>query len=94
MDLNFDYGDYPFDGTQLCTDEDQGVFFPEEYTDPLIVNKAKSICNQCPLVASCLEYALQTPWLDGIWGATTPRQRSRIRGQRLRENRRRLVRNG
>jgi WhiB family redox-sensing transcriptional regulator len=89
MDLNFEYDFYPFNGTQLCASEAQEVFFPEEYTDPEIVNRAKQICNQCPLVAECLEYALKTPWLDGIWGATTPRQRSRIRSQRLRLVRRR-----
>ena len=74
--------DYPFDGTQLCNESNSELFFPEEYTNPAILQEAKAICNSCPLVANCLEYAIDIPSLEGIWGATTPRQRSRIRGQR------------
>jgi WhiB family redox-sensing transcriptional regulator len=81
---NFEYGDYPFDGTQLCNDSNSEVFFPEEYTDPAVVNAAKQICSACPLINQCLAYAIQTPWLEGIWGGTTPRQRSRMRSRRVR----------
>jgi WhiB family redox-sensing transcriptional regulator len=82
MELNFEYEAYPFNGTQLCNETNTELFFPKEYTDPLKLQAARDLCNSCPLVVSCLEYAIQTPWLDGIWAATTPRQRSRIRSQR------------
>lgn len=82
MELNFEYKDYPFDGTQLCNESNSDLFFPEEYLDPKKLMAARELCNSCPLVSACLEYAVSTPWLDGIWAATTPRQRSRIRSQR------------
>jgi WhiB family redox-sensing transcriptional regulator len=82
MVLNFEYGDYPFNGEQLCNESNSDLFFPEEYIDPTKLSEARSICNSCTLVADCLEYALQTPWLEGIWAGTTPRQRTRIRSQR------------
>ncbi len=40
---------------------------------------AKQVCQTCPVVDECLDYALRTNFpksLDyGIWGGTTPRQR-------------------
>jgi WhiB family redox-sensing transcriptional regulator len=82
MELNFEYEDYPFNGTQLCNESNSELFFPEEYIDQGKLIAARDICNACPLVADCLQYAISTPWLDGIWAGTTPRQRSRIRSQR------------
>ena len=69
----------PFNGTQLCVGEDPETFFPEAYTDLVAVAKAKSICGDCWIKDSCLEYAMQDPKLDGIWGATTPHDRKRLR---------------
>lgn len=73
---------YPYDGRQLCAKEDPEVFFPEDYNDRLAVNVAKDICRACPLQISCAEYAIPQPYLDGVWGATTPRERSRLRAKR------------
>ena len=48
---------------------------------------AKRICAACPVRAKCLEYALSgaDTWrgiTTGIWGGTTPRERSRLRQAR------------
>jgi len=67
--------DYPYDGRQLCKKEDPELFFPETYSLLSQVNVAKAICNKCPLIAECRDYALANPDLDGIWGGTTPRER-------------------
>lgn len=75
---------YPYDGRQLCKTEDPELFFPEDYNIRTKVDAVKNICRQCPLLNACLEYALSEPSLDGIWGATTPRERQRIRSQRRR----------
>ena len=77
MDLH-----YPYDGRQLCKKEDPELFFPEDYTARAKVNAAKAICNQCPLISDCLDYAISNADLDGIWGATTPRERQRLRSHR------------
>ena len=69
----------PFNGTQLCSDYDADIFFPEYYSDLKAVAKAKEICGDCWMQKQCLEYAMQDPRLDGIWGATTPLDRKRLR---------------
>jgi WhiB family redox-sensing transcriptional regulator len=60
-----------------CRDVDPNMFFPDtgELSGP-----ALAICRTCPVVDACLGYALDCPEpLTGIWGATTQRQRTRIR---------------
>jgi len=75
---------YPYDGQQLCATEDPEVFFPESYDIPSKVNVAKNICRQCPLLVACAAYAIPQSDLDGVWGATTPRERSNLRSKRRR----------
>lgn len=41
--------------------------------------RAKTICRGCPVVRDCLEHALMWPEPYGIWGATTPAERRRMR---------------
>ncbi|MFE6848832.1 WhiB family transcriptional regulator [Streptomyces sp. NPDC057686] len=45
------------------------------------VEKARQACVACPIVTSCLKYALANPSLAavGVWGTTTPRQRILMR---------------
>lgn len=71
----------PFDGRQLCaTIGDKDWFFPddeEEDFDTLRAKtlNAKALCLACPLTEACLEYALKTPSLEGIWGGKTKSER-------------------
>lgn len=48
------------------------------------VARAKAACAACPIVKGCLKWALANPDATriGVWAATTPRQRDRLR-QRL-----------
>lgn len=41
--------------------------------------QAKTICRQCPVRMSCLEYAMEEPVDHGIWGGMTERERRRQR---------------
>lgn len=50
---------------------------------------AKRVCKGCESRSACLDYAMQFPRLEGIWGATNPVERERIRKQRQRDARRR-----
>ena len=44
---------------------------------------AKRVCLRCPVMKECLDWALKHDEEHGVWGATTPRERQRIkRGQR------------
>jgi WhiB family redox-sensing transcriptional regulator len=70
----------PFNGTQLCTGEDPDLFFPEDYRDVKVVEKAKAVCRDCWMQADCLKYALSVPNLEGIWAATTPSERRKLNG--------------
>ncbi len=36
------------------------------------------VCADCPVRPECLGHALQVPERHGIWGATTPEQRSAL----------------
>lgn len=74
----------PFDGRQLCATVDKDWFFPDEIEDEASVMtlktmNAKAVCKACPLTIACLEYALKTPSLEGIWGGTTKQERTAIR---------------
>ena len=74
-----------------CVGVDPDLFHPP-YTSTMIL--AKKVCEQCPVVAECLRYALAN--MDdegddpatraigqyGVWGNTTPAERWRILGRR------------
>lgn len=72
----------PFDGTQLCLDEDPDLFFPDYTGERSVylsqVAKAKEICNNCWVKEQCLQYALSDLELDGVWGGTTLHERKKL----------------
>lgn len=73
----------PFNGTQLCSEYDTEIFYPEEYTDADVA-QAKSICGDCWIKEECLSFAIKINEKEGVWGGTTPAERRRIR-RRLRK---------
>lgn len=60
--------------TALCASPrvDSDVFFPLP-TEPTEV--ARSICRACPVQPQCLRAALDMGDCEGVWAATTPRER-------------------
>jgi WhiB family transcriptional regulator, redox-sensing transcriptional regulator len=46
------------------------------------VQEAKGVCRRCDVVNECLTWALATPGVSGVVGATTPRERSQMRKMR------------
>lgn len=73
----------------LCRFEDPDLFFPIGNLDSgptlLQTEEAKAICRRCPTVQRCLEWAMATGKVEGIWAATTERERSAIRRRMARE---------
>jgi WhiB family redox-sensing transcriptional regulator len=63
----------------LCRTEPPSVFFP---SDGVGVEVARRICADCPVKASCLEYALRNGIDHGVWGGTSERERRRIARRR------------
>ena len=60
-----------------CAQTDPELFFPEKGQPSA---SAKLVCHRCPVVAACLEFALNSPIrVEGIWGGTTPKERQELR---------------
>jgi WhiB family redox-sensing transcriptional regulator len=57
-----------------CKGSSQDIFFPE----PKNPKQAKLICQQCPVIFECLEYALAANEEHGVWGGTTSTERKTI----------------
>jgi WhiB family transcriptional regulator, redox-sensing transcriptional regulator len=51
------------------------AFFP---SDGVGVDKARRICATCPVIETCLEYALEHRIEHGVWGGCSERERRRI----------------
>jgi len=58
----------------LCAQTDPEAFFPEKGVSSA---EAKSICTGCPVIAECLQYALEHGE-TGVWGGTSERQRRKM----------------
>ncbi|MEU3297558.1 WhiB family transcriptional regulator [Streptomyces longwoodensis] len=67
----------------LCRFEDPDLFFPIGRADNALVlvqtDEAKAVCRRCPVLGRCLQWALDTGPMDGIWGATTEGERRALR---------------
>ena len=62
----------------LCAQVGGDLWHPEKGQSNV---EAKRICNSCPVIDACLEYALRYPEM-GIWGGLSESQRDRIRKER------------
>jgi WhiB family redox-sensing transcriptional regulator len=65
----------------ICRDEDPELFFPIGSSGPALIQteQAKAVCRRCPVVESCLKWAISTGTTDGVWGGTDEYQRRRMR---------------
>jgi WhiB family transcriptional regulator, redox-sensing transcriptional regulator len=63
-----------------CREHPAELFFPEEEsrrTRRALEDRAKRICQDCPVLAECRAHALKTPETYGVWGAMTAAERAR-----------------
>lgn len=53
-----------------CRGYETDLFFPIGTTGPALeqIEQAKAVCQDCPVSAECLEYALRTHQDAGVWG--------------------------
>jgi WhiB family transcriptional regulator, redox-sensing transcriptional regulator len=63
----------------LCTQTDPAIFFVEKGAS---TRPAKRVCMSCEVRAECLEYALDTDQMHGVWGGMSDRERRRLKRQR------------
>ena len=75
--------DYSWRNQAICRDTDPDLFFPIGTTGQALVqiDRAKEVCEVCPVKNECLEYALETNQDSGIWGGLDEEQRRNIRRQ-------------
>jgi WhiB family redox-sensing transcriptional regulator len=68
----------------LCTRTDPELFYPGKGH---LAEPAKEVCRRCPVRVECLEYALAHDERYGVWGATSARERQRLRRRQGRPTR-------
>lgn len=60
----------------VCAQTDPDAFFPEKGGS---TKEAKKICNGCPVMKQCREWALDNDERFGIWGGLSERERRRLK---------------
>jgi hypothetical protein len=60
----------------LCKGQDPILWFPGTGGS---MDKAKAVCRVCPARRRCLDWAIQAGERDGVWGRTTPDERTQLR---------------
>ena len=72
-----------------CLGSDPELFFPLGGTgEPLAqAETAKRICHECEVRDLCLQYALETNQVTGVWGGTTEEERRSVRRNWVRAGR-------
>ncbi|WP_025273766.1 WhiB family transcriptional regulator [Haloglycomyces albus] len=65
----------------VCRDEDPELFFPIGDTGPALVQveKAKAVCNRCPVREQCLQWALASGQDAGVWGGLSEVERRELK---------------
>jgi WhiB family redox-sensing transcriptional regulator len=74
-----------------CRRSDPELLFPDNYGLQYRkqIEEARDLCLSCPFLEDCRSWAVSMPELNhGIYAATTPPQRRRIRTGKLTDNER------
>jgi WhiB family redox-sensing transcriptional regulator len=63
-----------------CLSVDPELFFPLSSAGPAAeqISQAKSVCTRCQVRSECLDFALATRQVHGVWGGTSEDERRRI----------------
>lgn len=65
-----------------CRSEDPELFFPLGNSDPALIQteRARAVCNRCPVIDACLRWAVDNDIPDGIWGGMSESERRKAFG--------------
>jgi len=85
--------DYTWRRQAICRDTDPNLFFPVGTTGFALmqINRAKQVCEECPVRVQCLDYALETNQDSGVWGGTSEEERRVLRRQYVAQQKRRAA---
>jgi WhiB family redox-sensing transcriptional regulator len=69
-----------------CLSADPELFFPmpRGAQSERQTRAALQVCAGCAVRQQCLEFAMRAPEMNGIWGGTTPEERTRARRRAMR----------
>src|SRR5688572_23326385 len=72
-----------------CLDEDPELFFPIGNTGPALlqIDEAKAVCRRCPVVDTCLKWAIETGQDAGVWGGLSEDERRALKRRTARQRR-------
>ncbi len=75
-----------------CLDEDPDLFFPIGNTGPALlqIEEAKSVCRTCPVMETCLAWAMKHGVDAGVWGGLSEDERRAMK-RRAARNRARSI---
>lgn len=64
-----------------CRETDPELHFPigTSGIHQVQVEAAKAVCDRCPARPACLEWAVDNPSVEGIWGGLTDGERRNYR---------------
>ncbi|MGW0705528.1 WhiB family transcriptional regulator [Streptomyces sp. NPDC002643] len=64
-----------------CLREDPDLFFPIGAGGLTLeqIDAAKAVCARCSVLEQCLEWAVETGNVEGVWGGTTESERRAMR---------------
>jgi WhiB family redox-sensing transcriptional regulator len=60
----------------VCARTDHEAWFPEKGSTP---RQAKAMCDTCPVMGACLQWALDNNERWGVWGGKTYDERVKLR---------------
>ncbi|MFE9850270.1 WhiB family transcriptional regulator [Streptomyces sp. NPDC005576] len=69
-----------------CREEDPDLFFPIGTTGTAMIQteEAKAVCHTCPVMETCLQWALDSNEETGVWGGLSEDERRRLRRRNTR----------
>src|SRR3954447_7727565 len=72
-----------------CLDKDPELFFPVGNTGPALlqIEEAKSVCRRCPVIDTCLQWALESGQDAGVWGGMSEDERRALKRRAARPRR-------
>lgn len=65
----------------LCRQVDADLFFPDSVGNAVRyqIARARTVCNRCPVLVECREYALATDQRFGVWGGLSEDERRALK---------------
>ncbi|MCX4598338.1 WhiB family transcriptional regulator [Streptomyces sp. NBC_01549] len=72
----------------VCREEDPELFFPIGDTGPALlqIDEAKAVCRRCPVMEHCLQWALESGQVHGVWGGLSEAERRSMKRRAARKS--------